>query len=350
MFGIPILPPTASSGAAAVDVLFWGLVALALGFALPICAMIIFFSVKYRHGREADRQHPPRTNRLLETAWVIIPLFIGTGFFAWAGVLYVRNSRPPADAMEIYVVGKQWMWKVQHPNGRREVNALHVPLGQPVKLIMTSQDVIHDFFVPAFRVKQDVLPGRYTTEWFTPTKEGTYHLFCSEYCGTYHSHMGGWVTVMKPRDYASWLVSGGAQPAMETRGEQLFTQLGCSGCHGPNSNVRAPMLDGIYGSPVAIQTPGGGQQVIVADEKYLRDSILLPASQIAAGYKPIMPSYAGRVSEDDLLQIIAYIKTLKPESYAEGSGMRNGADNADKNGDAAAANYQRSWAGTGSQK
>ena len=343
MFGIPILPETASSGAAALNVLFWGLMALALGFAVPICAMIVFFSVKYRHGHQADRKHPPRTSRLLEIGWIVFPLVIGTGFFAWAAVLYVQNSRPPADATEIYVVGKQWMWKVQHQNGRREINALHVPLGQPIKLIMTSQDVIHDFFVPAFRVKQDVLPGRYTTEWFTPTKEGTFHLFCSEYCGTYHSKMGGWVTVMKPRDYATWLNSGGAQPEMAKKGAQLFTQLGCAGCHGPNSNVRAPMLDGIYGSPVAIQTPGSGQQVVTADEKYLRDSILLPASQIAAGYKPIMPSYAGRVSEDDLLQIISFIKSLKANSLSEHSG----AASSSIEGDAAAANYQRSWASKG---
>ena len=174
MFGISILPEAASSGAAAVDVLFWGLVALSLGFAVPIGAIILFFSVKYRNGREANRQQPPRTNRLLEVVWTVIPIFIGAGFFVWASVIYVGNSRPPANSLEIYVVGKQWMWKIQHQNGRREINALHVPLGQPIKLTMTSQDVIHDFFVPAFRVKQDVLPGRYTHEWFTPTKVGVF--------------------------------------------------------------------------------------------------------------------------------------------------------------------------------
>ena len=334
-----LLPPQAATNAQSVDVLFWALVALSLAFALPICATLIFFAVRYRHGRDVNRQNPPRKNIALELAWTLTPTFLGIGFFVWAAQIYFNNSRPPSDAMEIYVVGKQWMWKIQHPNGRREINALHVPAGRDVRLIMTSQDVIHDFFVPAFRLKQDVLPGRYTSMWFKTTTPGTYHLFCAEYCGSFHSRMGGWVTVMKPADYQKWLSSGDAQPRMESAGERLFTRSGCSGCHGPNSNVRAPLLDGIYNHPVAVQN-GAQTQTVIADESYLRDSILLPNKQIAAGFRPIMPSYAGRLNEDELLQIIAYLKTMKPEISQSPN-----APNAGKSGNAASANYAQSWAG-----
>jgi cytochrome c oxidase subunit 2 len=198
------------------------------------------------------------------------------------------------------------MWKIQHPEGNREINELHVPLGRIVKLTMTSQDVIHSFFLPAFRVKQDVVPGRYTTEWFKASRLGTYHLFCSEFCGTQHSAMGGRIIVMDPAAYEEWLVRGQPGSTLVQSGERLFRELGCSGCHVGPSIVRAPPLEGLFGMPV----PLDNGQVVIADEAYLRDSILFPAKQIVGGYTNDMPSFQGRVSEEELLQLIAYIKSL----------------------------------------
>jgi cytochrome c oxidase subunit 2 len=206
----------------------------------------------------------------------------------------------------VFVVAKQWMWRLQHPDGRREINELHVARGRAVKLIMTSEDVIHSFFVPAFRVKQDVLPGRYTTLWFTATKDGEFHLFCAEYCGTDHARMGGRIVVLEPAEYARWLNAATPARSMAERGAQLFRQLGCSGCHAAAATVAAPKLEGLYGKPVPLE--GGG--TVIADERYLRDSILLPRKEVVAGYAPIMPSFAGAVSEDQLLDLIAYIKSL----------------------------------------
>ena len=339
---LEFFPIAASQNAHGVDALFLGLVAVSLIFAVPICMMIIFFAVRYRHGRKANRTSPPPTNAALEIAWMLPPLVIGVGLFIWASRLYVTNSEPPADALDIYVVGKQWMWKIQHPQGRREIDELHVPLGRDIKLTMTSEDVIHDFYIPAFRLKQDVLPGRYTQMWFRPTRLGTYHLFCAEYCGTFHSRMGGSVVVMKPADYARWLRAGNEQPTMEKSGEKLFTSLGCSGCHGDNSNVRAPSLNGIYNQPVALQNPNGTNTVVTADDRYLRDSILLPASQIAAGYKNIMPTYKGSLNEEQLLQLIQYIKSLsRTETVPQNS---NGMTNNGKDGNAAQSAYTHQWA------
>ena len=219
-------------------------------------------------------------------------------------------SKPPANADEIYVVGKQWMWKIQHADGRREINELHIPVGRPVKLVMTSQDVIHDFFVPAFRTKQDVVPGRYTTEWFTPTKPGKYHLFCSQYCGTNHATMGGWIYVMEPEEHARWLAQRHRPMSLAAQGERVFHTLGCSGCHAENSKIHAPLLlNGIYGKPV----PLSDGTVVIADDQYLRDSILLPNKQIAAGYEPLMPTYQSQISEEDLTALIAYLKSLGNE-------------------------------------
>jgi cytochrome c oxidase subunit II len=222
---------------------------------------------------------------------------------------------PPGDSTEIYIVGKQWMWKAQHPEGSSEINDLHVPLGRPVKLTMSSQDVIHSYYIPAFRVKQDVMPGKYTSLWFNATKPGKFRIFCTEYCGSEHSRMGGWVTVLEPAEYESWLESGPRNAAMAVDGERLFKQYHCSGCHGGDSNtaeravVRAPNLEGVFGGPVPIQV-GDKVELIKADERYVRDSILQPTTQVVAGYKPLMPSFAGQISEDDLLKIMAYIKSI----------------------------------------
>jgi cytochrome c oxidase subunit 2 len=236
--------------------------------------------------------------------------------FGRGATLLYRIYDPPGDALEVAVVGKQWMWYLQHAEGRSEINELHVPLGRPIKLTMTSQDVIHSFYVPAFRVKQDVLPGRYTSLWFEPSQVGRYHLYCAEYCGTNHSTMGGWVSVMEPVDYERWLTEAGVGPSMAVEGERLFVQHHCAGCHRGSQTVRAPKLEGVFGKPVPIQN-GKNVGFVTADTAYIRDSILRPKSQVVAGYEPLMPSYEGQISEPDLLKIIAYIKSIG----AEGAGQ-----------------------------
>jgi cytochrome c oxidase subunit 2 len=243
----------------------------------------------------------------MEITWTLVPLAIFLTMFAWAASLYYEHAAPPGDAMEIYVVGKQWMWTLQHAGGRRELDELHVPLGRPVKLVMTSQDVIHDFSLPVFRIKQDVLPGRYTTLWFTATRQGDYHLFCSQYCGTDHSRMVGRVVVMAPAAFAEWLASGSGSPTMAAQGAALFRQYGCSGCHGANASVHAPKLEGLFGR--AVQLSDGS--TVMADERYVHDSVMLPGKEITAGYAPIMPSFQGQIGEDELQDIIEYVKSLK---------------------------------------
>src|SRR5207244_2780293 len=221
-------------------------------------------------------------------------------------------TRPPDDALEVYVVAKQWMWKLQHMEGQREINELHIPTGRAVRLRMTSEDVIHSFYVPAFRVKQDVLPGRYTQIWFNPTKPGKYHLFCAEYCGTKHSGMIGWVYVMDPPEYQAWLSGGSGEGSLASRGDKLFQDLACTNCHKSDGTGRGPNLEGIFGKTVELE---GGQRITV-DEAYLRESILSPQAKIAAGYQPIMPTFQGLVTEDQLLQLIEYIKSTGKKSEA----------------------------------
>lgn len=301
-----LFPSSASNFAPPVDHIYLALLVLCGSVALLIFLVSFWFCVRYRAGAKVDRT-PPRGGTLkLELTWTIIPFFIFLALFFWSAKVFFGMSRPPANASEIYVVGKQWMWKLQHPDGRAEINELHLPLGQPVKLIMTSQDVIHDFFVPAFRNKQDVLPGRYTTEWFTPTKPGKYHLFCAQYCGMEHARMGGWVYVMEPAEYAQWLAQQPPPDSLIAAGEKAFRNRGCSGCHAPNATIRAPLLDGIYGKRIALSD----STLVTADEQYLRDSILLPNKQITAGYQPIMPTYQGQIGEEELNAIIAYLKSL----------------------------------------
>jgi cytochrome c oxidase subunit 2 len=294
----------ASSFAGRVDGLFDTLLVLSGVVVLCVFAVMIGFCVKYRHGSAADRTGESHRHLGIELAWTLIPMAMFIGLFAWSVKLWVVLRTPPADATPIYVVAKQWMWKVQHIGGQREINTLHVPLGQPIRLMMTSQDVIHSFYVPAFRVKQDVLPDRYTELWFTATKAGTFHLFCAEFCGTDHSRMGGTVVVQAPADYARWLH---ANPGvgLAAQGSALFRRFGCSGCHDPQSGVHAPDLDGLYGSTVPL---ADGSQVR-ADERYLHDSIMLPNSQVAAGYPAIMPSYQGRIDESEVLALVAYLKS-----------------------------------------
>ncbi|EEF61942.1 cytochrome c oxidase subunit II [Pedosphaera parvula] len=302
----PLFPHQASSIATKVDTLFIALVLLSLVLLAIIFGPMFYFLFKYRRGNKADRRPLNFATWKIEVTWTLVPLFLVLGIYSWAATVYFDLERPPANALEINVIGKQWMWKLQHAEGNREINELHVPLGKVVKLTMASQDVIHSFFIPAFRIKQDVVPGRYVTEWFRPTRLGTYHLFCAEYCGTSHSGMTGSIIVMRPDEYQQWLANGRPQENLAQTGERLFRELGCSGCHMGSGQVRAPRLEGVFGKPVPLQ---GGQWAF-ADEKYIRDSILLPQSQIAAGYEPVMPTYQGHISEEELLQLIAYVKSL----------------------------------------
>ena len=307
-----IFPVQASNFAPQVDHLYLALLLLCGAVAVLVFAVGLFFCVHYRRGSPADRTPPKGSPTPIEITWTVIPLFIFLGIFFWATNVFFAMSRPPENATEIYVVGKQWMWKIQHPDGRREINELHLPIGQPVKLIMTSQDVIHDFFIPDFRNKQDVLPGRYTTEWFTPTRPGKYHLFCSQYCGTSHAQMVGWVYVMEPAEHAKWLAGQPAPDSLVAAGERAFRTRGCSGCHAVNAAIRAPLLNGIYGRKI----PLADSTLVTADDQYLRDSILLPNKQITAGYEAIMPTFQGQIREEELNAILTYLKSLG-ESGAE---------------------------------
>jgi cytochrome c oxidase subunit II len=307
---VPIFPEQASTVAGRVDTLYAFLIALSVFFAGLIFLLLLVFAVKYRRRSEAEQPRPILDNLRLELAWTIIPLVLTMAIFAWGARLYFTTALPPDDAMEIYVVGLQWMWMLQHPEGQREINELHVPMGRPVKLIITSQDVIHSFYVPAFRIKMDAVPGLYTTTWFEATKTGSFHLFCAEYCGTLHPGMGGRIVVMKPTEFEQWLSGGTSAEPLAAAGERLFQQLGCSGCHVINAPVQAPSLEGLYGKPVPLQNG----ETVIADESYIRASILAPQKEVVAGYAPIMPSYQGQVSEEGLLQLIAYIKSLGGET------------------------------------
>jgi cytochrome c oxidase subunit II len=312
MWDFPLFPEQASTLAREVDALYIFELLFAGFLTILICVLIVTFAARYRQQANVDRANPPVSNRLMEVFWVVVPLIMGMGMFAWGAIVFFHIYQPPANALEIAVVGKQWMWKTQHSEGRSEINELHVPLGRPVKLKMISQDVIHSFYVPAFRVKQDVLPGRYTSLWFEPVRVGRYHLYCAEYCGTNHSTMGGWVTVMEPADFQSWLSQGGAGPSMAEEGERLFVQHHCAGCHRGSQTVSAPRLEGVYGRPVPIQE-GRDVRFVTADSTYIRDSILRPKAQVVAGYEPVMPSFQDQISEPDLLKIIAYIKSIGVE-------------------------------------
>jgi cytochrome c oxidase subunit 2 len=287
-------------------------VVLALVFGL-----MLLYMFKYRAGSDIDRGALAEKTWRLETAWTVATLVAFFGLFVWGANLYVRLFQPPADALKIYIVAKQWMWKAEHAGGQREINAVHFPVGRAIQLVMTSEDVIHDFSVPAFRIKYDVLPGRYETLWFHADRPGSYHLFCTQFCGTDHAHMTGDIVAMPPPEYQKWLERNGTGETLAAAGKTLFMRYGCSGCHGGNgvggdqarSTVRAPPLAGLYGSPVTL----ADGKVVTADDRYIRDCILLPDTQRVAGYPPVMPSFSGLIGEEDLLDIVAYIKSLAPE-------------------------------------
>jgi len=291
-----------------VDHLLYFLLAVAAFFSIGIFLCIFYFAVRYRRRSESEMPTPIEGSMSLEILWSVVPFGLTMIMFVWGANVFFTMSRPPDDAQQIYVVAKQWMWKLQHTEGQREINELHIPVGQAVKLTMTSEDVIHSFFVPAFRTKSDVLPGRYTTTWFTPTKPGKYHLFCAEFCGTNHSAMIGWIYAMEPQDYQAWL-SGGVTGTLASSGEKLFQDLACANCHHLDDQGRCPILRNVFGSQVRLSDG----TTIKADEAYIRESILNPSAKIVAGYQNIMPTFEGLVTEEGVLQLVEYIKSLSPK-------------------------------------
>src|SRR5437660_10140935 len=303
----PFIPESASTVSSEVDALYFYISGVTVFFALLIAGIITFFVIRYRRRNPFEIPRPHEGLHKLETLWSVIPLIIAMTFFVWGAKVYFQMYRPAQNAIEVYVVGKQWMWKFQHATGQREINELHVPVGRKIKLIMATEDVIHDVFVPAFRIKADVVPGRYTTEWFEATKPGRYHLFCAEYCGMNHSGMGGWVVVMEPAEFDNWLSGNANSMSPAAAGQQMFESLGCVSCHGANGEGgRGPALLGVFGSQVVLNNG----QTANADEGYIRESILNPQAKIVTGFGPIMPSFQGQVSEEQLLQLVAYVKSL----------------------------------------
>jgi len=300
----PLWPQQASSTAGNVDALFIFLLIVSGLMSLLIFVAIIYFAARYRH-QKGILAEQIEGSIPLEITWSIIPLGVFMVIFAWGAVVYFNGRTPPRDSTEVYVVAKQWMWKLEHAEGQREINELHVPVGRDVKLIMTSQDVIHSFFVPAFRMKQDVLPGRYTVAWFKATKPGTYHLFCAEYCGTQHSGMIGSIVVMDPAQYEAWMGGGSTGPLSAT-GEKIFAELGCATCHRSDTQGRGPNLQGVFGRPVQLQDG----RTVTADENYIRESILDPGAKIVNGFKPVMPTIQGLVSEEQVNALVAYVKSM----------------------------------------
>ena len=313
----PFFPQQASEQAVAIDALYFFLVAVSAFFAALIAVLVVAFAFKFRRKHDKEIGEAIHGSLALELLWTFIPLGICMVMFVWGAQVFFHLTRPPKGAMEIHIVGKQWMWKALHVNGAREINELHVPVGRPVKLIMGSEDVIHSFFIPEFRVKADVVPGRFNTMWFTASKAGKYHIFCTQYCGTKHSNMIGWVTAMEPAEYQVWLSGGAGGGTMADAGAKLFSDLTCNTCHLDTGQGRGPSLKGLYGKQVLL-TNG---QTVTMDDAYIRESILNPQAKLVAGFPPLMPTFQGLVTEEQLLQLIAYIKSLSADT-STGSGAQ----------------------------
>jgi len=300
--------PAASAHGRAVDILFIGLVVVSALVLLLLFALLFRFAIHYRAGNpDADRDHRVKKSWHWEVAWTTATLVGFLALFVWGACQFVDLYVVPRDALPVYVVAKQWMWKAQHLTGQREINELHVPLGRTIRLIMSSQDVIHSFFMPAFRIKRDVVPGAMAELSFRPERAGVFHLFCAEYCGTDHARMRGRIVVMDQQQFETWLARQDVGGTLAAQGAALYRQLGCGGCHGAGSTVRAPSLEGLYGKSV----PLSDGTIAVADEAYLRDAILKPRTRVVAGYQPLMPSYEGKISEDELIPLVAYLKSLQ---------------------------------------
>lgn len=311
MTDFPLFPEQASSVAPWVDGLYIGLVIVTGAVSLLIWIAIFYLAIKYRRRPDnelAQEQEPPAA---LELTWTVVPTIIFIGIFIAGAWVFFRIQRVPANALEVYATGRQWMWKFQHPTGQREINTLHVPVGRPIKITMASEDVIHSLWFPSFRVKNDVLPNRYRTMWFEATKTGTFHIFCAEYCGTLHSGMIGSVVVMDPDEYQRWL-AGGTEGSLASQGEKLFEKYACNTCHTNTAGARGPVLAGIYGKA----RPLANGQSVLADDNYIRESIVDPMAKVAAGFAPIMPAFQGQVNEEDLLRLLAYIKSVGAEQPA----------------------------------
>src|SRR5918992_980538 len=309
LFGIPVFPEQASTFAMDVDALYFFLVAVSSFFALLIAALVIAFGIKFHRRHEGEVGARIEGNLPLELLWSVIPTVIAMVMFGWGASVYYHLRRTPDEAIQIYAVGKQWMWKFQHLEGQREINELHVPVGRAVKVTMTSEDVLHSLYFPAFRQKMDVIPGRYTTLWFEANRPGTYHIFCAEYCGTNHSRMIGQVVVLEPSAYQSWL-AGGGEGSLAQRGAALFQQLACNTCHLDTGQGRGPSLKDIFGKPVEL---ADGSTVVV-DETYVRESILNSQAKIVRGFQPLMPTFQGLISEEGLVALIEHVRSLSPQS------------------------------------
>jgi cytochrome c oxidase subunit II len=310
MGGIPLFPESASTFAAEVDALYFFIVAVSAFFTLAVSAAVLVFAIRYRRRHAGEVGAHIEGSLPLELTWSIIPTIISMVMFIWGAKLFYEMRRPPAEAMQIYAVGKQWMWKFQHIGGQREINELHVPAGQPIRVLVTSEDVLHDLYVPAFRTKIDAIPGRYSALWFQATKPGRYNIFCAEYCGTKHSGMIGTVVVMEPAQYQTWLAGGGSEGTMAERGAKLFQDLACNSCHLDSGQGRGPSLKDIVGTQVELASGG----TVTVDEAYLRESILNSQAKVVRGFTPLMPTFQGLISEEGLAALIEHIKSLSPQA------------------------------------
>ena len=309
--GLRFWPDSASSVSGEINLFFIVMLVLCGTVAVAIAAFIVYCGVRYRRRHANDMGAQVRNNFPVEFAWTVIPFILFMCMFAWGAKLYFDVERPPADAIEMFAVGKQWMWKIQHPEGQREINTLHIPVGRPVRLTMTSEDVIHSFFVPAFRTKQDVVPGRYTTTWFQATKPGKYHLFCAEYCGTNHSQMIGWVYALDPQQYQQWLQQGGAEGSLASSGEKLFHQFACANCHHFDGHGPGPDLRGLYGNQVQLSD----DSIVPASDAYIRRKLMDPRATTVKGFdKTVMPDFSHLINEEEAIQLIAYIRSLGPQA------------------------------------
>jgi cytochrome c oxidase subunit 2 len=314
LFGIPIFPEQASSFAMDVDALYFFIVAVSAFFSLVVAVLVIIFGIKFRRRRDSEVGARIEGNLPMELMWSVIPTIIAMVMFGWGASVFYHLRRSPDESMHIYAVGKQWMWKFQHPEGRREINELHVPMGRPVKVTVTSEDVLHSLYFPSFRTKIDAIPGRYMELWFEATKAGTYHIFCAEYCGTNHSGMIGSVHVMEPEAYQSWL-AGGGEGSLADRGGALFQQLACNTCHLDTGQGRGPSLQNIWGKPVELSDGS----TIVVDETYVRESILNSQAKVVRGFQPLMPTFQGLISEEGLVSLIEYVRSLSPTAASAGA-------------------------------
>ena len=309
---VEFFPAAASTIAGTIDNIYFVWLALSAVIAIAIAVLVVIFAIRYRRTSTADRTvavgaRYEHTMHRIEVTWTLVPLIIFLAMFLWSANAYYESATVPHDAIPVYVVGKQWMWHIEHRGGQREIGELHIPVDRTIALVMTSQDVIHSFSIPGFRVKQDVLPGRYTTLWFKATRTGDFRWFCTQYCGTAHSLMIGRVFVMEPGDFDRWLAVSDTEGSMAAKGARRFRQFGCSGCHGPSANVHAPRLEGLFGKPVQLQDG----RTVIADERFIRDSVFLPNKDVPANYEPIMPSFRGQIDEEQMLEIIEYLKSIE---------------------------------------